>query len=173
MLMLLCLTVNANGNKIISGPFMQLDKPETTRLLITKHYSHHYLPCYASIEKNYYYLSSEQIMNEYLHLQRIHTDIYVYICSLSTFFFSLFLLCAQTIQITFTPGIAMTKLWRPTVDGTSSKSIAMARYAYRPLSEPLALTAVKSMSTQRPYFRCSSLWNIRVNNRKLLHCNNR
>ncbi|XP_036217626.2 protogenin [Bactrocera oleae] len=52
-------TVNANGNKIISGPFMQLDKPETTRLLITKHYSHHYLPCYASIEKNYYYLSND------------------------------------------------------------------------------------------------------------------
>lgn len=84
--MLLCLAVNANGNKIISGPFLQLDKPETTRLLITKHYSHHYLQCYASIEKNYYYLSSEQIMNEYLPTTESNINIYKYDSALSSLY---------------------------------------------------------------------------------------
>ncbi|XP_054728374.1 uncharacterized protein LOC129237572 [Anastrepha obliqua] len=51
--------VNANGNTIISGPFLQLEKPETTRLLITKHHLYHYLPCIATIEENYYDISNE------------------------------------------------------------------------------------------------------------------
>ncbi|XP_067618309.1 protogenin isoform X2 [Eurosta solidaginis] len=52
-------TVNANGNKIISGPFLQLEKPETTKLLITKHHLYYYLPCIATIEENYYDISNE------------------------------------------------------------------------------------------------------------------
>uniref|UniRef100_W8BCB8 Cell adhesion molecule-related/down-regulated by oncogenes n=2 Tax=Ceratitis capitata TaxID=7213 RepID=W8BCB8_CERCA len=53
------ITVNANGNTIISGPFLQLEKPELTKLLITKHHLYHYLPCIATIEENYYDISNE------------------------------------------------------------------------------------------------------------------
>ncbi|XP_036323835.1 uncharacterized protein LOC118737447 [Rhagoletis pomonella] len=53
------LLISANGNTIISGPFLQLEKSETTRLLITKHHLYHYLPCIATIEENYYDISNE------------------------------------------------------------------------------------------------------------------